>query len=172
MCKAIVFETYLNKSKWKNKMKNIKFIIILLVLSLFLASCTQKQTQEQPIYQKEEINEVLIISLEKNNEISKVQEKYEIYNTGKYITSLINKNKQETKKEGKLPESDLNYLKSLISSKEFSSIPNYMEGAGQECPVILLKINFNNLDRLVRAESCANTPEAFNKITESIEKLK
>lgn len=153
-------------------MKNIKFITILVILGLLVTGCAQKQIQEEPVYQKEEVKEVLIISLEKNNEISNVQEKYKIYNTGKYITTLTNKNKQETKKEGKLVQSDLDYLSSLISSKEFRSVPNYMEGAGQECPVILLKIDFNNLDRLVRAESCANTPEAFNKVTELIEKLK
>ena len=46
-----------------------------------------------------------------------------------------------------------------------------MEGAGENCPILLLRVNLNK-EVTKRAESCANTPETFNKIIEEIEKLK
>jgi hypothetical protein len=85
---------------------------------------------------------------------------------------LINKNKEENKNENTLVEADLNYLKSLVQNTEFRSIPPYMEGAGENCPTLLLRTNFNDVERTVRSESCANTPETFNKVVAEIEKLK
>ena len=148
-------------------MKTKYILITSILLVIFLVGCQQ----QQKIYEQPE-KETLIISLEKAQEISGVKEKYEIYSTGKYIVTLANKNKQETKKENILSEADLNYLKSLVSSKPFSTIPNYMEGSGENCPLIILKTSLNNNERILRAESCANTPEAFNLVQSDIEKLK
>ncbi|MEK6936811.1 MAG: hypothetical protein AABW58_01940 [Nanoarchaeota archaeon] len=150
-------------------MKISKYIFILLTLSLLVISGCSKQ-EPAPVYQPPVEQEKLIISLEKTQE-SGVTNKYQIYSTGKYITSLINKNKEETKNENTLLEADLNYLKSLVDSDEFNSIPPYMEGAGENCPIILLRVYLNK-EITKRSESCANTPEAFNKIVLEIEKLK
>ncbi|MEK6861646.1 MAG: hypothetical protein AABY07_06770, partial [Nanoarchaeota archaeon] len=88
------------------------------------------------------------------------------------LTTLTNNNKQQTKNEGKLADGDLNSLKDLVVGREFQTIPPYMEGAGENCPIILLKIDLNGEEKTRRAESCANTPEAFNKVVAAIEKLK
>lgn len=150
-------------------MKISKIILILAVLSLILVSGCKKAAQEQVYQPKQE--EKLIISLEKTV-ASGVNEKYDIYSSGRYVVTLTNKNKEETKKENALQEYDLNYLKSLFNSKEFKSIPPYMEGAGGNCPTVLLRISSDDQDKTVRAESCANTPDAFNKVVDEIEKLK
>ncbi len=146
----------------------IYFILGLLAL-LVLNGCAPKEPET--IYQQEE-KDYVIISLNDLAGFSQVEQKYEIYNSGKYFITLINKNKQETKTESQLSESDLNYLKSLVQSKEFNSIPPYMEGAGSDCSSILLKTYFNENEKTIRVESCANTPDAFNKIVDAIRKLK
>ena len=152
------------------KIKNL-LIILSIVSLLVLNACTPKQAEEK-IYPANEEKDYVIISLSDLAGFSQVEQKYEIYNSGKYIKTLINKNKQETKNEGQLQESDLNYLKSLVQSKEFNSIPPYMEGAGSDCSSLFLKINLNNEEKTIRAESCANTPEAFNNVITAIQKLK
>ena len=153
------------------KFKNL-LIILSLVSLLVLSACTQSKPDETKIYPTEEKQDYVIISLSDLAGFSQVEQKYEIYNSGKYIKTLSNKNKQETKNEGQLAESDLSYLKSLVQSKEFSSIPPYMEGAGSDCSSILLKTNFNDNEKTIRTESCANTPDSFNKVVSAIEKLK
>lgn len=151
-------------------MKTTKYILILIVLSLLVISGCSKE--QKPVYQQPVNAEELIISLEKILE-SGVIEKYQIYSRGRYTFSLVNKNKEETKKENTLLESDLSFIKSLVQGNKFNSIPPYMEGAGENCPTILLRVYLNQeQEKTVRAESCANTPEAFNKIVEEIEKLK
>ena len=149
-------------------MKTTKYIFILIILSLLIISGCSKQPEQ--VYQPP-AEEKLIISLEKTLE-SGVTDRYQIFSTGRYTSYLINKNKEELKKENTLAEADLNYLKSLVQSKEFKSIPPYMEGAGENCPIILIRTNFNDNEKTVRSESCANTPEAFNKVIVEIEKLK
>ncbi len=149
-------------------MKTAKYIFILTILSLLVISGCSKQEQ---VYQPPVGQEKLIISLEKTLE-SGVTDKYQIFSTGRYTVSLINKNKEESKKENKLVEADLNYLKSLVQESEFNSIPSYMEGAGENCPILLLRVYLNNQEVTKRVESCANTPEAFNNIVSEIEKLK
>ena len=151
-------------------MNTTKYILALTILSLLVISGCSKQ-EPAPVYQPPVEQEKLIISLEKTLE-SGVTDKYKIYSTGRYVVSLINKNKEEVKKEATLLESDLNYLKSLVQGKAFNSIPLYMEGAGENCPIILIRTNFNDNEKTVRAESCANTPETFNSIVAEIEKLK
>ena len=151
-------------------MKTKSYLIILAVLSLLIAGCTQKQ-EPQPVFQQPQEQDKVIISLDKINDVSNVEEKYEIYFSGKYTKTLTNNNKQDTKSNGQLLQSDLDYLKSLVINKEFNSIPSYMEGAGENCPVIKLNVEIPD-SRLIRTESCANTPEAFNKVIDAIEKLK
>ena len=150
-------------------MNTTKYILALIILSLLVISGCSKEPEQ--VYQPPVEQEKLIISLEKILE-SGVTDKYQIYSTGRYVVSLINKNKEEIKKESNLLESDLNYLKSLVRGNEFNSIPPYMEGAGENCPTLLLRINLNDNERTVRAESCANTPDPFNNIVAEIEKLK
>lgn len=145
-----------------------KYILALIILSLLVISgCTKEPEQ---VYQPPVEQEKLIISLEKILE-SGVKNKYQIYSTGKYKISLINKNKEEIKKESTLAETDLNYLKSLVQSKDFNSIPPYMEGAGENCPIVMIRTYFNDNEITKRSESCANTPEGFNKAVAEIEKL-
>lgn len=148
-------------------MNTTKYMFILTILGLLITSGCSKQPEQ--IYQQPVEEEKLIISLSKTLE-SGVTEKYDIYSSGRYTNSLINKNKEETKKENTLLESDLTYLKSLVQGDDFNSIPTYMEGAGENCPIILLK-TYLNKEKTLRAESCANTPEQFNKIISEIEKL-
>ena len=144
-------------------MNTLKYISIMLLLSLLIVTgCSTKQEQ---VYQPVE-EEKMIISFQKMLE-SGVTEKYEIFSTGKYTFSLISENKRENT----LLAEDLTYLKSLVQGDKFESIPPYMEGSGENCPILLLRINLNQ-EVTKRAESCANTPEAFNKILEEIEKLK
>ena len=148
-------------------MNTLKYISIMLLLSLLIVTgCSTKQEQ---VYQPVE-EEKMIISFQKMLE-SGVTEKYEIFSTGRYAFSLLNKNNEENKRENTLLPEDLTYLKSLVQGDKFDSIPPYMEGSGENCPILLLRINLNQ-EVTKRAESCANTPEAFNKILEEIEKLK
>ncbi len=147
-------------------MQTAKYIFILTILSLLVISgCTKEEPKQ--IYQPPVQEEELIISLEKVYE--KETHKYYIYSTGRYSNNLISSGEPA---EGTLVESDLNYLKSLVQGYKFNSIPAYMEGAGENCPTIILKVYFNQQqEKVLRAESCANTPEEFNKIVDEIEKL-
>ena len=77
------------------KIKNL--LIILSIFSLLiLNACTKSATDELKIYQVEEKQDYVIISLSDLAGLSQVEQKYEIYNSGKYIKTLTNKNKQET----------------------------------------------------------------------------
>ena len=149
----------------------IKFYVVLGIFALLVLSGCSQQKQPEKIYPTNEVKDFVIISLDKINN-DKTEHKYEIYNSGKYTSSLINPNKQENKNEGQLAEADLSYLKSLVQNKEFNSIPPYMEGAGQDCTITIIKTNFNDQEKTNRAESCASTPDAFNNVVAAIEKLK
>ena len=72
-------------------MNTTKYILALTILSLLVISGCSKQ-EPAPVYQPPVEQEKLIISLEKTLE-SGVTDKYKIYSTGRYVVSLINKNK-------------------------------------------------------------------------------
>ncbi len=147
-------------------------LVVLGILVLLISGCVK----DNPFPQKpEEKNffpdtvEVLLISMDIINSYKGEGQKYEIYNTGRYFLRPIDSLKG-LDKEAILSQNDLNYLKSLVNTREFKTIPDYMTGTGDDCPTYVIRIESQG--RVIRAESCATNPEAFNKLIYSIEKLR
>ena len=147
----------------------IKYILLSLILVLLLAGCTKETTEQDQITQPNsdiypnEI-ETLLITLQKINPDNELILKYEIYNNGKYIITNSNGTK-----ESKLSKNDLSYLKSLVNTREYKAVPNYMSGSGENCPTYVVRLE--DQGTVKRSETCAVTPTTFNLVVDSIEKL-
>jgi hypothetical protein len=147
-------------------------ILILSIFVLLISGCAKENPFPEKPEEKDffpDIVEVLLISLDISDSQSGIGQKYEIYNTGRYFLRPIDGMKG-VDKEAILSQSDLDYLKSLVNTREFKTIPNYMDGNKENCPTFVIRIESEG--RVVRAESCAITPDPFNKLVYSIEKLR
>ena len=147
-------------------------LLILGIFVLLISGCAKDNPFSEKPEQKDffpDTVEVLLISMDISNSETGIGQKYEIFSSGRYFLRPIDGMKG-VDKEAILSKSDLDYLKSLVNTREFKTIPDYMSSTGDNCPVFVVRIESQG--RVIRAESCAITPDLFNKLVYSIEKLR